>query len=191
MSAHKVSILDALSEYTTLEATRTFRVLIGASVLVSIVHVLCAALLYSATNEWDAHAWMPARFWTALTQESAFTTQSADCVLVALLSYSFLPLLAGLAIRFGRADDGDEDDADARDGEREVGVVDREAHLPSLEDARAARQPRELDEPQRAHRAERGSRPEVYYPYFFFTLTLKSKGKEIPVKHHPWKIPLP
>ena len=35
MSAHKVSILDALSEYTTLEATRTFRVLIGASVFVS------------------------------------------------------------------------------------------------------------------------------------------------------------
>ena len=115
MSAHKVSILDALSEYTTLEATRTFRVLIGASVFVSVVHVLCAALLYSATNEWDAHAWMPARFWTALTEEGAFTTQSADCVLVALLSCSFLPLLAGLAIRFGRADDGDEDDADARD----------------------------------------------------------------------------
>ena len=50
------------------------------------------------------------------------------------------------------ADDEDEDDALDN---LEVGVVDDELRLPALEDARGAKDPNELDEPQCSQRAPR------------------------------------
>jgi hypothetical protein len=75
----------------------------------------------SDIHGWDPSFWQPAQFWSALTQGDAFTSDSADCVLVSALGTTLLPALALLAIRCGQVDDSEEGPKNGEGGGREGG----------------------------------------------------------------------
>ena len=67
--------------------------------------IALSCVLYTSIHAWDVNAWSPGEFWKSLSRGGAFTSDSADCVLVSLLSSTVMPFLSYIAIRFGQADD--------------------------------------------------------------------------------------
>ena len=72
MSAHRVSLLDAIGEYSTIPAISTYRILVSLCILVATAHVACACILYGSIHSWDALAWTPSEYWTAVPKPSSF-----------------------------------------------------------------------------------------------------------------------
>ena len=55
MSAHKVSVLDALAEYTSIPVTQTYFVLAGVCAAVAVVSSLCYFVVFCARSRRSIH----------------------------------------------------------------------------------------------------------------------------------------
>ena len=107
MAQHRISLFEALSEYTDFSSSNALVIVRSIYTLCAIAYVATTCVLYASLKDWEGPAWDPAVIWNELVRPDAFSTAATDCIICAVACSLILPILAQLAVYTGRVVVGD------------------------------------------------------------------------------------
>mmetsp|Transcript_50662 Transcript_50662/g.126127 ORF Transcript_50662/g.126127 Transcript_50662/m.126127 type:complete len:946 (+) Transcript_50662:91-2928(+) len=108
-STHRVTIIDALGEYTSFDSRSAYICTCCIFVVSSAAYLATSCVLYASLHNYDQAIWEPQVMWRNFLADGALYNDAVDVILCSLLCILVMPLLGLVAVSFGASAETEEE----------------------------------------------------------------------------------